>query len=333
MSSPVNDEPDRSPPRRRRRIVLWAGALLLVIALLYFGVGGWFASTMIRDGMLAGRVTQTTGFRLEQTEGTSPTSLGFRGDPRQAFGYDFEEVRIDSPVGPLPAYFVPAEGDVWAIYVHGLGGNREEGYRHLSVLHPAGFPTLLMTYRNDPGVPADPTGMHGFGLSEWRDVEAAVDYALAHGATQVVLDGESMGGPIIGQFLARSDRADRVAALVLDCPALDPPAIIRSEAAEFGFPFPDALASVGTWIADLRFPVDIGESDVLSVVADFGGPVLLAHGVADELVPVETSDRLATSRTAPTTYLRVEGADHVMSWDREPERYREWLNSFLDTIR
>ena len=78
------------------------------------------------------------------------------------------------------------------------------------MLHDAGWTSLVPTYRNDEDVPAGPDGRYNLGLSEWRDLEAAVDHAVRSGAQEVLLVGWSMGGAIVLQFLDRSPLADVV---------------------------------------------------------------------------------------------------------------------------
>ena len=84
--------------------------------------------------------------------------------------------------------------DTWAIVVHGNSLSAADGLRMVPILTGAGYPTLVATYRNDPGAPEDPSGKLRYGLTEWEDLEAMVRYALDEGSDGVVLDGYSMGG-------------------------------------------------------------------------------------------------------------------------------------------
>ncbi len=302
--------------------------VLAGITLLYVGIASWMASSLA--GNITG-VVQKAIAKDTSAPPTDPLQLGYRGDPGEAFGYAFEDVMIPTPLGDAPAWFVPGSRTTWAIYVHGIAGHREAGYRHLSVLQPAGVPTLLITYRNDEDAPADPSGMYGFGMTEWHDLEAAVDYALAHGATDVILDGESMGGAIVGQFMKNSDRVDRVRALILDCPALDMRLIAEGTMERAHLPLPKAVSSLGLWIADQRFDVPLGEARSIGVVASWDGPLFLAHGDTDTIVPIVSSENLVITRHAPTVFLRTH-AQHISSWAENPERYREWLSAFLTAV-
>ena len=103
-----------------------------------------------------------------------------------------------------PAYPAPGGGDRWAILVHGRGARREEALRAIGPLHELGWTALVPNYRNDEGVVAGPDGRYNLGLSEWRDIEAAIDHAARLGAQEIVLVGWSMGGAIVLQFLDRS---------------------------------------------------------------------------------------------------------------------------------
>src|SRR5699024_2440697 len=119
-------------------------------------------------------------------------------------------------LGPMPAWQVPGTGSTWLLFVHGIDGQRESGLRPLPTIVEAGLPTLLITYRNDVDAPARPHGLIALGQTEWRDLEAAADYAITQGATSFVLYGDSMGGSIVTQFVHQSPHAERVVGMVLD---------------------------------------------------------------------------------------------------------------------
>ena len=72
----------------------------------------------------------------------------------------------------------------WAVLVHGRGARREETIRAMPPLLAQGWTCLAPTYRNDEGVPSGPDGRYALGLSEWRDVEAAIQHAVDHGAAR-----------------------------------------------------------------------------------------------------------------------------------------------------
>lgn len=313
-----------------------AAAALGTIATLavgYFGVGGWITANILADTLRVGAPTaQGSGWPAPQR----PADIGYAGDPQAAFGYTFEEVSLQTDLGPAPAWLVPAEtpaaGQRWAIFIHGIGGRRENGYRFLPVLHDAGLPTLMLSYRNDEGAPKDPSGLYAFGLTEWQDLAVGVQYALDNGASDVVLVAESMGGGITGQFLRHSPLASSVSAIVLDAPALKLSPMVEAAIGSIGLPFPSALTSLGTWISGMTLPVNFGNADVTDELANYAGPLFLSHGHGDRIVPVSGSDALIMRRAAVTDYLRTR-ADHILSWKEDPARYDAALAGFLQSLQ
>ncbi len=190
----------------------------------------------------------------------------FDGDPRTARGLDFSEVSVPGELGGLPAWYVPAvrtgigdAGRTWVVFVHGRGGDRREALRYLPVWHVAGLPVLVATHRNDLGAPAAPDGRNHLGESEWRDVEAAVRYALDAGARDVVLAGESQGGALVLQTLDRSELRDRVRGLVLDSPVLDWWDVFVHQGGEMGLPAP--LSRLAGWTLERRIGIDLDRYD------------------------------------------------------------------------
>lgn len=250
-------------------------------------------------------------------------------EPAEPGADDRERVRVPSSVGPLPARYRPGAGSTWALVVHGRGSERDAA--HLEApLAATGLPTLLLSYRGDPGAPPVPDGLSRLGETEWRDVEAGMAFALAQGARDVVLAGTSQGGGMVVSLLRRSRLARRVRGAVLDAPVLDWRASIALAARRRGL---DPLfAAVTEACAAVRAGIDFDLLDHTVAALVLETPILLVHGGDDEIVPVGPSDAFAAARPDLVTYVRVEGAGHVEAFGLAPERCAAALRAFLESL-
>ncbi|HSL10335.1 MAG TPA: alpha/beta fold hydrolase [Actinomycetota bacterium] len=282
--------------------------------------------------------TVTRAFLL--LDGDMPTEgddaqLDFRG--WDAPPTDVEEVTVRGELGAFPAWFVPGEpgATTWAILVHGNEMTRLDGARVLPAFQEAGVPSLSITYRNDAGAPEDPSGLLRYGLTEWKDLEAAVLHARREGAERVVLYGVSMGGGIVMSFLQRSGVTDAVAGVVLDAPMLDLSATVDDNATRerlpvVDVPLPSSLTAVAKWIADQRFDVRWDELDYLEDTDAYGEiPFLVFHGVDDTTIPVATSRRFARLLPDTVTLVTCAEAGHVECWNVDGEGYALTLRTFV----
>ena len=272
------------------------------------------------------RISAVRGYLTTDTDAGMDGRV-YVGDPGQSLGLPYRDVAIEGELGSLPAWRVPGRGRTWAIVVHGHNGDRQDALELVPALRRAGLTALLVSYRNDPGVTPSPDGHHHLGLTEWRDVDAAAAYALSHGARRLVLVGISMGGAVVGRFMADSPRAAEVAALVLDAPVLDWRETLEFNATLMGLP---ALAALPLrWAIEARIDVDWEALDYESHLEDFELPILLFHGAEDELVPKEPSEELAEALPGNVTYFEVPEADHVQAWNVDPALYERRLSRFL----
>jgi uncharacterized protein len=256
----------------------------------------------------------------------------FDPDPA-ARGLIFEDVQVPTPLGPCPAWFVPADGDTWVVMVHGRGGSRREALRILPALYGRGFPGLVMTYRNDVEAPASPDGHYHLGDTEWIDVEAAVRWAHERGARRVVLFGWSMGAAIIGAFLDRSVEAGSVAAVVWDAPLLDWRATLRRQARNRRLP--PGLTPLATAVTRRRIGIDFDRFDLIRRPPAVRPPTLIVHSTGDTVIPVQPSRLLAGAASSldwPIRYLEVPAAEHTGSWNADPEAYEQAVIGFLTEV-
>ena len=255
-------------------------------------------------------------------------------------GVHYENVVVDTPLGPAPAWVVPAEGgsNQWIIQVHGRGAKRQEGLRAVPPAHEAGWTTLLISYRNDGEAPESEDRRYGLGGTEWADVVSAVHYAREHGAERIVLMGWSMGGAIALQSILRAPAArERLVGVVLDSPAIDWIDILRFQGEALGLPrgLGDIVSRVigGPWsggLTGLAAPIDVTELDPVARADEFDVPMLLMHSVDDGFVPIDGSRRLAEVRPDLIQFEEFVGARHTKLWNHDPERWTELVRGWLE---
>lgn len=254
----------------------------------------------------------------------------YRGNPMQGLGMPFAEVDVRGELGTMPAWRVGGAAPTWAILVHGINGDPQEGLRPLPALRRAGLTSLLITYREDLGAPPGPDGLHHMGLTEWRDLEAGARYAISHGAHHIVLIGYSMGGSLVTQFMQHSRLAGRVSGLVFDAPALNWKEILSLHSSEMGLP--GFLATPVEWAIGARIDADWNNLDALEHPEALRLPILLFHGTDDEVVPISTSDALAAELPRWVTYFKAPEAGHTEAWNVDPRLYERRLTRFLRWI-
>ncbi|MFE0380565.1 alpha/beta hydrolase [Streptomyces inhibens] len=252
------------------------------------------------------------------------------GNPRDALGLDCADVDIPGELGPLPAWFLPGVRDTWVITAHGLGTTREHPMVVMPFLHRHRLPVLDLAYRNDIGAPRTADGINHLGDTEWRDLDAAIRYALRYGAHDVVLYGWSTGATMALRAAVHSALRDRISGLVLDSPVLDRHATVRALAAARRVPralLPLVVrAAEGTTGMPVDRPADAVDPDELTI------PTLLFHGPDDMIAPWAASRSFAARRSELITLQPVPHAPHAAMWNADPSRYEESLRRFLTPL-
>ncbi len=249
-----------------------------------------------------------------------------------------EDVTVQLPGGPAPAWLIRAEPalETWGIMVHGRGATRSEGLRAVRTARELGLNSLLMSYRNDGDAPAAGDGRYGLGVTEWEDVEAAIGFALSHGAKDVVLFGYSMGGAIVLQTADRSRYRSMILALVLDGPVINWVDVLAHQAELNRIPaavgqYGQLMLShpLGRRITGLAAPVDLKSMDWVSRAVELRTPTLVIHSVDDEFVPFGPSAELAERNPEMVTFVPFSHARHTAEWNVEPQRWdavvKRWL--------
>jgi len=218
-----------------------------------------------------------------------------------------------------------------------------------SVILLHGIPSVSPSEPGDPGYPglarrfaehgyaaawADLRAVRGsegfFSIDGWvRDTVAIVDAVRAmEGLDELplALAGSSAGGAVSTEAVRRGARVDLLALLAAPATwvsyASTPTAAVERITEEAGMPLdPEVIAAPDAWAAEF------GEVETERSIADVHVPVLIVHGSADDVVPVDHAHRIAAN--APGAELEIlNGAGHQLRKEpRAVERVIEWLKA------
>lgn len=259
-------------------------------------------------------------------------------------GLPYKDVRIPVENGIAPAWqFPPSEastGDsgTWAIHVHGLGGKKSGALRGVPVAGRLGYTSLVVSFRNDGEAPASADRRYHLGQSEWRDVDAAVSYAVDQGASQIVLFGWSLGGTIALQLTLESEFRNRIVGLVLDAPVIDWTSTLLANAKSSMLPRWIALLGLRIlesprlcWIAGLGTALNLRALDGVARANESRPPALVIHSERDRSTPFAVSRRFIDRRRELATLVTFPSVEHTQEWNADPEGWDAavfgWLRS------
>ena len=273
------------------------------------------------------KILGTSGWSGQATQGIYT--------PKSVVDIEYEDIFYQSDIGQFPAYLTSSGDDGVVIFVHGFRGDySREVFAQLRAkdLMDMGFRSMIISYRNDRGLPKDPSGIFQYGVSEWKDIDAAIDEARKI-SENVVLWGISGGGGPVSSWIQNTDDISKVSGIIYEAPVISFWESVEVNGAE-RFPWlPQGLFSYFKIVTELRYGVDFDSMDFRDAVINSDIPVLLFHGDDDEWVPVEMSDLIAESRDKNFTYIRSENVGHVTSWNADPENYVLQMSEFLSSLK
>lgn len=225
---------------------------------------------------------------------------------------EFQDVALTCADGTrMHAWFLPCRDSEEALlYCHGNGGNlSQRGASMLKLRELLQVNVLIIDYP-------------GYGKSEGEPSERgcyqAADAAHAWLVDEkkflpknILLYGVSLGGGVVTELASRKEQ--RALILIKTFTSL-----------------PDVAAELYWWLPVPKRVLMRNRFDSLSRIADCPGPIFIAHGTDDELVPFAHGERLYEAARAPKRFLPLRGDGHN---DPLPEVFFVALKEFLEKNR
>ncbi len=231
-----------------------------------------------------------------------------------------QDVYFRSPDGlTLHAWYFRGQGAVQRGTILVCHGNVENISTHAKLdlwLIRGGYNLFIFDYRGYGTSEGEPT-VEGIHL----DAEAALEKLLAlpgvHG--RIIIYGKSLGGAVAIYTAAHTPYKGRIKGLIVESAFADYRVMARREIAK----------SILGWPVQypLSFLVNDDYSPLRWIKKVSPVPVLIMHGTADPIVPVEHGRLLFQEALPPKEYWELPGLGHVKSWTDEATRARllAWL--------
>lgn len=290
-----------------RKILLRGVAPLCAAAVLALGTVGWIGSE---------RALRPHYYHYQQSLTSFPDLHA-------------EPVRFHSSTGiDLVGRWFHGKNRSTIVLANGYGDTQDQMLPIADFLHRAGFSVLTYNMRARAGSGGEYVTL---GVYEQKDLISALDYLCSRtdvDRQRIGALGISMGGAVV-ILAAAQDK--RIKAVVDDCGFSDAPRVIAASFEHFihlpSFPF----APVTIWIADARAGIDVDSVRPMDVIARISPrPVLIIHGLDDDIVPADNSKRNFAHAHEPKELWLVPGAKHGKSHSVAKAEYERRVTAFFD---
>lgn len=198
---------------------------------------------------------------------------------------------IDAPDGArlIAWYAPPAPGQPTILYFHGNAGNLASRSERVRRYVSRGYGVLFLSYRSYGGSTGDPSER-----ANVADAKLAYDSLIADGTDpdDIFVYGESLGSGVAVQLAADNE----IGGLVLDAPYT---AIV--DVAALAYPY-----------LPVR-PFMFDRYETMRYLPRVKAPLLVLHGEADRVIPVEMGKAIYAAANAPkeiVTFPRAGHSDH-----------------------
>lgn len=305
---------------RRRHLLVAIGAALLAMCLIFIIIFHGYVSWLLAYPYVA------------------PLS----SNPQAAIGVAYEDIVFPSRSGEttVSGWYIPAEagpGSTAAshrtvVFSHGYGANREEHwvpmYELTQLLHDLNYHVLLFDYGYaSQQYKAPATG----GREESQQLLAAIDYAKARGAEDIIVWGFSMGA---GTALQTALLTDEIDAMILDSLFIPSSEALFDNLNQF-IPLPrfPSLPLIESMLP-LWTGSSFGSIPAEEVISNrFEMPIYVIHGTNDVKAPYDTAQTIASNQdNALSQSWIVEKGQHELLFRMHPREYIQKTALFLSQV-
>ena len=253
-------------------------------------------------------------------------------DRQPSHEMDYKDIKFSSRCGEekLRGWYFPAEESTsTVIFAHGYEQNRLQGEIGLPLtksLLQEGYNVLLFDFRNSGESSGSITSI---GQYETKDLLGAVDYiSSTKDDEKIVIHGFSMGA--VAAILAGSEE-EKINGVIADSPFANLTSYLEDNLSYWtnlpSIPFNWTITN------SIRLTTKLQPDKVspFNEVKNYDIPLLLIHGIEDEIIPLTASEKILEAAPEKLVdLLIIPGAGHVAGYLDDEKKYTQNTIEFLE---
>ena len=312
-----------------KRLIFKITAITLVVFIALFTAIIWMASNQLLYPSFKGIPRHFTDC---SPEGEKLWGKGC-GNLRITKQFKFNEITVPSTNGyPLPGWLIRSAENGYGgakgaiMLVHGGGGDRREETNYIAYFLKRQLDVLTFDL-SCSGEASCPVPGLTYGARESRDVFSVYLYLTAR-YDNIYAMGTSMGASAI---LIGMPQMPNLTAVIAENPMASFRKLIIETPASRSAPawFLDAMLKVTM----LRGKFDDLQSAETSLKLINHIPILFIQSKKDQIIPFESTQKLAIVYHGPKTLWLADEGDHAAVWNAAPSLYERQLTIFLDSVK
>lgn len=243
--------------------------------------------------------------------------------------FPFDTVKLQTASGlSIDAWYAAADSAAkgTVILFHGIGGTRMNNLDEANEFRYLGYHIMMIDFRGHGNSEGNRSTI---GFREAEEVKLAVEYVKKKGESTIFLYGSSMGAVSVARAVWKYEL--KLAGIILEMPFYSLQTYLKARAGQIGFPTQPFAFFTTFWIgAEKGFN---GYRHKTSLYAkSVHCPVLIQWGTEDRFVNEKEIESVYEAVGTEKKKLVVyQGADHESLLRKDPVKWREEINLFLQS--
>ncbi|MBR0373924.1 MAG: alpha/beta hydrolase [Mogibacterium sp.] len=234
-------------------------------------------------------------------------------------GYGNYVLHVEALRNPVPT-------DKYVIITHGYTDNHIGSLKYAKMYLDLGYNCILYDIR---GHGENERTYTTYGVLESQDLLCLIEDTRTRypRLTELGLHGESLGAATTVTVMKYRPAVDFA---VADCGFSDIWNVL--EGAFKDMHIPAVFLNLADLGSRLRYRQSLKAMRPIDSLDDNQVPILFIHGAADSFILPKNSQDMSDRTQGLQQIQLIEDADHAMSMITDPERYREYVEAFLDEV-